>query len=135
MANVPALIPENLRKKELPSAKALAKAGPAEPIRWYVVVEDRLVPRVAGSGGGSFMLKKGKEISSGSYNIKQLLSAGANLREIATPAWFLEKQVEARETHQAWSDAGLDVGEGPPPYEAPEVKRAKPAQAAGGAST
>lgn len=134
MANVPALIPENLRKKEAPASRAMAKTGPAEPIRFYVVLEDRLVPRGAGAGGGSFMLRKGKEISSGSYSIKALLSAGANIREIPTPAWFLERQVEARETHQAWADAGLDVGEVPAPYEAPEVKRAKPAQAAGGAA-
>lgn len=122
MANVPALIPENLRRKVSPSARASKELGPAEPLRWYVVLEDRMVPRPAGSGGGTFLLKKGKEISSGSYNIKTLLAAGAQIKEIETPAWFIEKQAEARETHQAWADAGLDVGEVPEPYEPPALK-------------
>lgn len=130
MANVPSLIPENLRKKVNPAAKKGAPPAQAEPIRFYRVEEDRMVPREAGAGGGTFLLKKGKEISSGSYNVKKLLGAGAVLKEIPTPAWYLEKQAEARETHQAWADAGLDVGEVPEPYQPPAVRKAAPAKPA-----
>lgn len=133
MANT-ALIPENLRKKAPPAATALKKQEPPEPIRWYRVLSDRQVPRASGQGGGAFMLRKGKEINSGSYPIRTMLAAGAELEEIPTPAWFLEKQHEARETHQAWADAGLDVGEVPPPYEPPLTKAQHEARKAAKAS-
>lgn len=117
-------------KKAAP--KAPAKAAAVGPLRWFRVKEDRLVPR---RGSGSFLLKRGKEINSGSFDLKALDAAGVEFVEIATPAWYVEQQVVAREKHQEMLDAGHDVGPVPPPYEAPVfAKGSSPSASAEAAS-
>lgn len=107
-----------------PAAKVAMPAAPVEPLRWYRVKEDRMVPR---KGSAAFLLKKGKEINSvfiGPTTMKDLSAAGVELDEIETPSWYYEAQAQARDTHQGMLDRGHDVGEVPPPYEAPKVARA-----------
>lgn len=98
-------------------------APPPMPNRWYRVASDRQVPRA----GGSYLLRAGKEINSANYDIPALRRAGVDLVEIPTPPWFLAAQEASVERHAQLVAAGADLGDHPPPYEAPAVLGPAPA--------
>ena len=123
---MPSPSPSLIGKK--PAPKPAKEAPVAEPIRFYRVKEDRMVPR---KGSGAFMLKRGKEISiPGGYTRKELDVAGVELVEIETPSWYLEQQATAREKHQEMLDAGHDVGPVPSAHVPTPVGKKAPAAAA-----
>lgn len=100
-------------------AKAPAAAQPvAKEVRWFrVTSETRQVPR----DHGDYVLKRGKEISSASFDIQKLRNIGVTLEEIPTPGWYIEAQRKGQDLAEQLASEGVDV-EVPPAYVAPEVK-------------
>lgn len=72
---------KNEKKSSLGTyAEAVAPAPaplPASVERLFMVMDDFAVPR----GGGTFLLRKGKVISSRGYNVKELVELGVKLKE------------------------------------------------------
>lgn len=117
----------SLTGKKPPKKAPAAPQPPAAPERWYVVLEDRQVPR---PGSGMTLLRAGKEIRSGSYDVRALLASGAKLREIPPPAWFVDEQTRAEPARRAaLEEAGVELPDAAP-WEPTPLEAAPPAPAA-----
>jgi hypothetical protein len=98
--------PKAPAKPAAKKGKAAAKAPEpvaVAPIQWFRITESRDVPR----HGGSYHLHAGKEVNSGSYDIKTLQRAGVKMEPCEAPMWWVEeqhKQVAALEADESTAD-------------------------------
>ncbi len=114
--NAPSLI-GNAPKAAKP-APAPAKA--AKPLEWFMVESSDKVIRMAGQA--EFVIRQGKEINSGEYDIALLRSRGVKLAPIEPPTWWVQAQADGAAKHAALTEKGIDL----PPL--PETKAATAAQ-------
>lgn len=76
MANENTKTPSN--QPSAPAAEAKPHAKVEDKERFFLVEQDREIPR----GGGSILLRKGKRISTHGYDIEQLKRHGVKLTEV-----------------------------------------------------
>ena len=105
----------NAQRREAPPPQP-----PAPPQKWYRVTSpDKKISQPQGGVNQEFILRQGKEISSGSYNIQYLKNRGVTLEELpGPPGWFIEAQAKGMERHAQLTAQGIDLPD-PAPLETP----------------
>ena len=89
-------------------AAPAAASGTQKDLQWFRVVEDREVPRA----GGNYLLRAGKEINDGGYDMRKLKRAGVKLEAIPAPDyWVMARRDEVDRLRAAGSDEEADKAE------------------------
>lgn len=94
------------------------KVKPTGPLRWFEVKSADKVIRQRDRT--EYVIRQGKQINTGEYDVAMLQSRGVVLEEIPTPSWFAEAQQRGLEKHAELARKGIRLPE-PPEYVEPEL--------------